>query len=184
MELTLIYGPMFSGKSKKLIDFYNEISSKYGEKSILAVKPNIDTRTQNFLFSRDYDTKIFAHNIENSNGLYEKMHNQIEFIFIDEAHFFDVSFVGALKKLNKKTYVSCLDKTYQAEKWKIFPKLLGVATNKIKLTAQCYYKNCQNPATLSIKRNGGNNVVEVDDIENSIYCASCKKHYFEIVRVK
>ena len=53
--ITTFIGPMFSGKSQKLIDIYNNI---YNKKTIFTFKPNIDKRDMMYIKSRNNDFEI------------------------------------------------------------------------------------------------------------------------------
>ena len=61
--ITTFIGPMFSGKSQKLIDIYNNI---YNKKTIFTFKPNIDKRDMMYIKSRNNDFEIYNydHNLQ------------------------------------------------------------------------------------------------------------------------
>ena len=53
--ITTFIGPMFSGKSDKLIEIYNSI---YNKKTIFTFKPYLDTRDDCYIKSRNKDNDI------------------------------------------------------------------------------------------------------------------------------
>ena len=55
--ITTFTGPMFSNKSQKLIDIYNNI---YNKKTIFTFKPNIDKRDMMYIKSRNNDFEIYS----------------------------------------------------------------------------------------------------------------------------
>ena len=53
-NLQIIYGPMFSGKTTKLIDIYEDTVSKFGKESCLAINYALDNRYgENKIISHD-----------------------------------------------------------------------------------------------------------------------------------
>jgi thymidine kinase len=48
-QLTLIYGPMFSGKTTKLLELYNNSVNSYGQEKCLAFNYKLDTNLINFV---------------------------------------------------------------------------------------------------------------------------------------
>jgi len=95
-KLTGIVGPMFSGKSTKLIEIYD---NKIDKENCLIFKPEIDIR-----YGID---KICTHDnihrgalpIESSQSLKLIDYTIIKNVFIDEVHFFDSNIVFVIDDL-------------------------------------------------------------------------------------
>ena len=86
--ITTFIGPMFSCKSQKLIDIYNNI---YNKKTIFTFKPNIDKRDMMYIKSRNNDFEIYSFIVDYFDEIEHIVHNSKDFcgniILIDEAQF-------------------------------------------------------------------------------------------------
>src|SRR4051794_205354 len=100
-SLIVITGPMFAGKTKKLIEYYYELKSK--GKSILAFKPVIDERySQTEIVSHDGE-KISAVAIQNIEDIAQFLDKKTDVILIDEIQlFFSEEIAGYLDNLAKE----------------------------------------------------------------------------------
>lgn len=141
--LELIYGCMFSGKTSKLIDRYNELKDKY---KCLAV---------NYIFDKRYtnEDKIVSHNndfidcicIQDLEELTSDLDNldklnDAEYIFINEAQFFKElkSWVLYVKNTLKKNIILCgLDLDFKREKFGELMDLTIVATKTFRMLGSC-----------------------------------------------
>jgi len=178
-NLQVIYGPMFSGKTTKLIDIYEEKSSKFGEKSCLAINYALDNRYgEGQIISHD-NKKIKCHSIIN---LLEFIKNKdtrnliidSSFIFINEAQFFKnlkESIIELTETLNKEVILCGLDLDYKKEK---FGEILDltVMTNKVfKLTGKC--NNCNLESEFTHRVIDSNEIILIGTNEYIPLCNIC-----------
>jgi thymidine kinase len=173
-KLILISGPMYAGKSRKLIQIYNELVKD--KKKAIAISPAEDFRTKQ-ISSRN-GAKIPTIKVETIKDIEGKIKNY-DFIFIDEFHFFNEELIYIIKKIlkkNKTVVLSGLDKDFKAINFEAYDKLKEMADQEIKMTAICH--TCKNIASYSRKdenKSDANSRIEVDDFDNTIYFSSCGK---------
>jgi thymidine kinase len=144
-QLTLIYGPMFSGKTTKLIELYNVSVSNYGQEKCLAFNYKLDTRYgMNQIITHD-GKKINCISIINiddfiTNELTRPLILNAQYIFINEAQFFENidKTVLHLHNILKKDVILCgIDLDYKRNKFGCMMNLLSSATNVLKLSGTC-----------------------------------------------
>lgn len=141
--ITTFIGPMFSGKSDKLIEIYNSI---YNKKAIFAFKPYIDTRDDIFIRSRSKTEDILSFAINWFDEIDTIVHNSKDFdgrvILIDEAQFIqgDVKVLLKLSIIEQyDIFISGLNLTTELKPFGSIPNILSISDNIIKLTSTCYY---------------------------------------------
>lgn len=179
--LTVITGPMFSGKTEELIRRLRRY--QHARKKILAVKPAIDTR-QETICARQIDGQgkseasasfpaMPVANRQELSQLFEKQ--QPDVLAIDEAQFFDpwiVDYVKSLlrqRNLNLMIYVIGLDQDAWGKPFGHLGELMVYAHKVVKLTAVCFV--CSEQANLSFKKKSGTGTCEPGDAD--IYEARC-----------
>jgi thymidine kinase len=171
-KLILISGPMYAGKSRRLINIYNELVKE--DKTAIAIAPAADNRTEN-IQSRAGGT-IPTKKVEHLHDI-EKEIKGYDFIFIDEFHFFNDELISVVKKLlkkNKTLVLSGLDKDFKAVNFEAYDALREIADQEIMMTAICY--ECGRIAKYSKKdetHSDPNARIEVDSLENTIYTSAC-----------
>lgn len=181
--LELIVGPMFSGKTTKLIQIYNEKSEKYGKTKCLAINYAMDKRYSE-------DPKIVSHDnisidcysiydlsdfIENQTKHHILLNS--DYIFINEAQFFpnlleQILFIK--NKLNKHVILCGLDLDFKREKFGELMDLVPHANKLYKLTGKCNTKDCCHPSEFSHRIIQFNNQLLIG---NDCYVPLCKKCY-------
>lgn len=178
MSLTLVIGPMFSGKSTYIINKIREIKSK-------------DTNTI-FALTHESDTRYDKHAIVTHNQLKESCHtfkdlttdilNNTDFInsnhvFIEEAHFFENlnNFVRYIIKFGKHVYVSGLSGNYKMEEFRNISSLVSFADNIIHLQSNC--EVCHEPANFTDKKFKTNASYILQVGGNELYSSVCRKHH-------
>jgi thymidine kinase len=137
-------GPMKSSKSRKVAEVYNKITRGGKDASKVAViVPAIDTRSAvHGCESRGSKLIVATHVIKN-DALDEidvdEVCKQYEYFLFDEAHFIKnvAELMVKLYLKGGKIYFSALDQNYASEPWPETTKILSVATQYRKLTAQC-----------------------------------------------
>lgn len=157
-RLTIVIGPMFSGKSSYLIKQINQFKDK---ESLLSINHKIDNRYDN--------NKIINHNklsvdclslnrIEDIHNYNIKLNN-IRHLFIDEAQFFNDleynvrGFLNSYPNLN----ITCvgLDGDYQQNPFNNgqLLNLIPLSDNLIKLYSKCYVCGCKAGFTKRLDEN-------------------------------
>ncbi len=178
-KIQIIYGPMFSGKSKLLIE--KIINKKNNNESFLTFKPYFDKRTEN-IYSRN-GKQHKSNVIFKVDEIFNFDLKEIDNIFIDEINFFKESFyekIIKLKEMGKNIYLSGLDKDYRGDYFPFVKEILEIADEKKSLSGQCF--NCGKKAFFTTRKINGKfdkvdsptYISETLDKKNSIqYFSSC-----------
>jgi thymidine kinase len=192
--VTVFTGPMFSGKFGSLITRAN--SAIRADKTVLAVKPETDTRDKAEIVTRLHDplngTNIKrsfenAHVISDSDPddlhkLFET-HDPDAFI-ADEIQFFDEWFVNFMQRVQihglAEVYLAGLDLDAWGNSFGYTGDLLALADTVEKMTADCFVQECQKKATrtqlIDSERVNGS-PIEVGGKETyEARCSSCWVH--------
>jgi thymidine kinase len=188
IELHLVMGPMFAGKTTHLINKVNElVQNGVLMDEILLVNHSSDSRYDN--------NKICSHNgckidSESLTKLYQLDMNEAnhcytekKYLFIDEAQFFTdlydtVLDIMKLRRTIKKSlaiWIFGLDGDFQQKPFQNYSRLLELipyASSITKLLAKCYI--CNAPAPFSKRLIKSNLQILVGD--NNIYQPSCYYH--------
>lgn len=140
--LTVITGPMFSGKSEKLIDVYNKI---YNKETVIAFKPSKDKRDGTYIRTRGNSVKVPAKVIQDYKEILD--YKDYKVILIDEAQFIKgnskiLSYLSEVKRCD--IYVAGLTLTSEQLIFGSLANILLSADRVINLTASCHY--CGRPA--------------------------------------
>jgi thymidine kinase len=185
-KLELIIGPMYAGKTTRLLQLYEKAPG-------ILIKPAIDER-----YSRDeivtHDGKrykaipckgtldiasIIDPYIKNPTLRNDSFHNRL---YIDEVQFFDgliLPLISAARSFNIDIYAAGLDLTFEKEpfpfknSFKTMQDLIDQSTKIHHLMSQCY--KCGDPAPYTKKIGTGKDIVEVGGKE--LYQPACKKHH-------
>ena len=143
--ISLIYGPMFSGKTTKLLELYNLYVKIYGKDKCIAINYELDNRygtnaiiSHNNEFVECYCVK----NIEEfiTGETYNIILNA-HYIFINEAQFFESidKWVLFLHNNLKKTVILCgLDLDYKNDCFGTMMNLLPYASKIVPLYGTCH----------------------------------------------
>lgn len=194
--LELIIGPMFSGKTNKLIQRFNEIKysistisnnsntiyNERSQESMLALNYNLDTRYgTNKIISHDGN----AINCLAINNLAElqtepnlTLLHQAKYIFINEAQFFSNLKDWILEQLNKynKYIILCgLDSDFKRERFGDLLDLIPHANMVVKLTGIC--SKCNQP---SIYTHRITSEIKQEIIGTNNYIPVCRACYLAI----
>ena len=179
--ITAIIGPMFSGKSEKLIGIYDEIFNK---QKVLCFKPSKDTRDTTFIRSRNRESKVPAlvvsdfSDIRNIVRSKQNLGFNGRIILIDEVQFikgeakilFDLShFYGF------DIYVSGLALTSEQNSFGCMHEILCYADEIIKLTSS--WHNCGKPANYTFYLGHKDEDILVGSDEYIPLCGKCLLDY-------
>ena len=189
--LTVITGPMFSGKSTRLIEMVR-VAEIAGLRSVV-FKPKIDTRySPNNVCSHE-GTQIGSVVVENARGILdyidvESRGGSIKRVFVDEAQFFGFELVRIVEEIMERgmrVTVAGLNMDFRREPFGPMPGLLAIANEAMYLTAVCTHRDneiiCGQPAYFTqrlvngVPANYYDPVVLVGASEN--YTARCGEHH-------
>jgi len=176
-KLTVIAGPMFSGKTGKLVAMM-EVFITMGHK-VLVVKPSKDNRYGGLpeIHSHDHKTAI-AMTIEGNSvpEVLEKiLKTKADKVIFDEVQFFEkekiLKIITTLKKKGVHVIASGLLYDYKRAPFGATPELMGLADEHLELMAIC--QKCGSLARHSARVKGGKSVVDVGAADK--YIATCEK---------
>ena len=189
--LELFVGPMFSGKTTKLIDLYKKYS--YCNIKVCVINHSLDTRySQNQMSTHDgiLVPCIFISDIlsvynyseieepMNEIGINHLLLKESEVILINEGQFFEDLYEGVLEMLkdNKKVFISGLDGDFQKNKFGALLDLIPHCDKITKLHSLCGICKNGTPGIFSkrIVKEKSQTLVGVDN-----YIPVCRK-CFEI----
>lgn len=148
-KLTVICGPMFSGKSRELVRFLDQF--KVADFSILAFRPVVDDRVKDEVIyyhnssNETVKTNYRAQLVENSQELAEVVKRKNpQVVAIDEAQFFDNDLPLLADRLadEKAVFVTGLDTNFKREPFGPMADILALADDVVKLSAIC--DKCKN----------------------------------------
>ncbi|WP_462217066.1 thymidine kinase [Mycoplasmoides genitalium] len=173
----VICGPMFSGKTEKLLHKIKRW--KIAKISVVIFKPLIDTRQTDIVKSRngEYDQAI---TINSPFEIYDHLVDKnYQIVAIDEAQFFSneiIEVVTTLNEIGKNVIISGLDTDFRAEPFGCIPQLLAIADVVNKLDAICNVCGSLAQRTQRlVNKNTNDNLVLIGDAE--AYEARCKLHH-------
>ena len=191
--INLIMGPMFSGKTTKLINCYNEFVKTHGKEKCLAINYAMDKRYTNEskIVSHDgisidcYDTTDLFHFI--NSPLTQQIFLKAKYIFINEAQFFPnlLNLTLLIKNILNKNFILCgLDYDYKREQFGELLDLVSHSNNVYNLTGTCNTPNCINPSTCSHRVVNFNNQILIGNTCYVPLCLQCynRENYRENVR--
>lgn len=173
--ITTYIGPMFSGKSDKLIKVYDSI---YNKKNIISFKPVEDSRDLGIITSRDSETKIKCHLIHTFEDILtiiksiDKFEGKI--ILIDEAQLIDgdpnvLHYLSIMEHFN--IYIAGLQLTSDLKLFGKMGCILAISDKIVKLRGTCYY--CGKPGDYTkCLVNKDTDIL----IGNDEYICTCKDH--------
>ena len=195
-KLTIICGPMFSGKTTELMRRINRARS-IGS-SVFVVHSQKDTRYSKDHICTHLQDKIPSHPCRNLDDLRENQEYQkADIIAIEEAQFFDSLYDFVVEEVDfngKHIILSGLDGDYQRIPFKCngqmdLLRLIPMADKIFKLTAYCHQcldetpaifthlVRTQNDSEENLKEIKKNNGVILGGLDK--FVALCRKHYLE-----
>lgn len=187
MPITLIMGPMFSGKTSYMIEEEKKLLNNK-DSSVVVLRPPADTR------------QYISHKKENSfqSNIYAtenfEMLPDFKTIFIEESHLFNekeklISWISKFKFSKKNIYITLLNGDVNQTPFPIAGNLISISNNIIFLRAKCFA--CKEDAaftSLQRRKNHSPNVNMMPSLKPFIkiggddiyapYCYECIKHTF------
>lgn len=173
-KITVICGPMFSGKTKSLISNIAEYLND--NKTVVVFKPLLDNRySENEVVSHDKDT-VEARNIEHPSEIL-KFIEDVDVVAIDEAQFFNDSIVEVVEEIaamGKEVLLAGLDLDYKSRPFGPMPLLISKADHVIKLHSVCTF--CSAPAKYTHRISEDSGTVLLGEKDKYVpLCRSCYK---------
>ncbi len=169
----VVTGPMFSGKSGRLIQIgmmYIQINKGV---NLQCFKPSKDKRDKSYIKSRETDIRIEADVVERFEDIVGKLEEATKVIIIDEAQFIEGDYM-LLEDLNRAgytIYVGGLRTTSELKPFGKMCEIMGIADEIELLKAKC--EKCGEAAEYTmckIKKNGDTLVGDKDK-----YYPICRK---------
>jgi thymidine kinase len=187
--LELIIGPMFSGKTSRLVDIYKQC--KFCNIPVVVINHSIDTRYDNELLSTHDHIKIPCIQTDvlkhiwkeepETNGIFKILRDREEVYFADvilinEGQFFDDLYdtVISMLKHGKKIYIAGLDGDFKRQKFGQILDLIPLCDKVTKLTSLCSI--CKN-GTPGIFSKRLTNELEQTIVGFSNYIPVCRNCY-------
>lgn len=177
-QLTVITGSMFSGKTTTLIELLTNLPNS------ICFKPKTDTRSLNKQINSRNNTYFNAIAIESALDISRHIDNNVEFIGIDEAQFFEDDILLVASNLISEGYsviVSGLLTDYRNRLFGFMPELTAMAMLD-GLLFLCYAKCtiCGGEAMYTFRKGKSEKLVEVGSNE---YEPRCGKHHPDLFLV-
>ena len=185
MSLTLIIGPMFSGKSKTLIQMIRE---RKNNGQIMVISHASDTRySKNNIATHDGDLEPCISCISLLPLITsEKKYKASQYIFIEESQFFEDlnGFVMKSISFGKDVFVAGLQSDYMMRPFQSILSLFSSADKIIHLRSSCMHDGCKSLASFSklkmsfsdpIRRSSSDNNDNIGGSEK--YMATCREHH-------
>ena len=178
-ELILFVGPMFSGKSTKLISEVDRY--RYKGKRILLIKPGIDKRYSDTEAVTHSGAKLPCSIVNNCAELMELNPETYDVIAVDEAFMIDGigEVLVTLYLMGKTILISSLDLSSDVTPFKELSILEPYATKIKKCSAICGVDGCYEEAWFTYKKNikGAGPHDEVQVGGKDMYEPRCSAHH-------
>ena len=175
-SLKLFIGPMYAGKTSKLIKIYNEAIKS--DLNVIVLTHSSEIRYSIDQLSTHDQTKISCFKYETINSFIQNKQDEIvnsNIILIDEAQFFkDLLEVKELVDYyHKQVYVFGLDGDFKRNKFGQTLDLIPHCDSVEKMTANCTL--CDNPAIFSCRIINSDQQILIGSSES--YQPLCRKCY-------
>lgn len=152
--LELILGPMFSGKTSRLVEIYKQC--KFCDMSVIAINHMIDNRYDENLMATHDQNKIPCLKTDKLSKLWDTHSTELintKIILINEGQFFSdlLEFVIDLLKMKKSVYVCGLDGDFERKKFGQVLDLIPLCDKVEKLSSLCSLCKNGTPGLFSMR---------------------------------
>ncbi len=186
-KLYFKYGAMNSGKTTTIIQTaynYESLGMK-----VLVVKPQIDTKGEDYLISRIGATRKVDFCIKDGDNIYEivkEKYSDISCLLVDEAQFLEERQVDQLLMIAAKLNISVicygLRCDFKMDGFRASPRLLSIADKLEEIKTIC---KCGHKATINVRKVNGEYVfdgeqVAIDGEDDVAYESMCPECYFKL----
>ena len=174
--LELIIGPMFSGKTTRLIELYHTYKNQ--GKNVMVINYSADKRYHESMLSthdRVMIPCIFTDKLAGLTTVSNSEYNAADIILINEGQFFSDLYETVFHMVetsNKYVYISGLNADFRREKFGELLELIPICDNIVYLTARCH--DCNGKALHSHRICSS---VEQVLIGSDIYVPLCRQCY-------
>jgi len=186
LEITI--GPMFAGKTTKLLSQYRE---HMNTKRVIAINHKLDDdiNTENnrgYIVSHDEDNiKCVVTNNLNEEWNTNSLLQESEYIFINEAQFFEDLYdvVYEMLRINKTVFLYGLDGDYKQEKFGKIIDLIPLCDKIEKLHASCM--KCGSNGIFTMRTNKSDELIQIGALHYDSVCRKClrKEEYKTINKI-
>jgi thymidine kinase len=178
-HLTVICGPMYAGKTTELLKSILVARNLYS-KAVLVVKPAFDSRYSATKITSHDNLCVEAKSITDWDQI-SILAADADMVCIDEIQFFQpphfdgdiVENVRLMLATGTDVTVSGLDLDWQGEPFGVTARLMAMADDVKKLTANCTV--CGQPASKTHKKTSNSEQIELG--AGDIYDARCNQHW-------
>ena len=151
--LEIFMGPMFSGKTSKLLEIYKQY--KFCNMNITVINHSSETRYSNHMLSTHDKVMIPCIHTKILGDLWNTHVNiqKSEIILINEGQFFEdlASFVTVMLTYKKKVYIAGLDGDFERKKFGQILDLIPMCDKVTKLTSLCGLCKDGTPGIFSLR---------------------------------
>lgn len=152
--LELIIGPMFSGKTSRLVEIYKQC--KFCDIPVLVINHSFDKRYDETLLSTHDKIMIPCIQVPklfDINSSYLEQLNESQIIIINEGQFFEDLYlwIEVMLRSNKKIYVGGLDGDFERKKFGKILDLIPLCDKVTKLTSLCSICKDGTPGIFSMR---------------------------------
>ena len=138
--LSIVVGPMFSGKSLHLISTCEKLSD-IGFRSLIII-PELETRNSDNVFSHSSGYRGVSKKVDvmKTSSLLDVDVQLYDVIAVDECQFFDQNLRGAIETwliLKKRIYLASLDGDFKQKIFGSITEMLPIADDFVKIKSKC-----------------------------------------------
>jgi len=176
--LEIIIGPMFSGKTSKLLNVYKQC--KYCNIEVMVINHSLDLRYDQLMLSTHDKIMIPCYQMDKLKNIFynpfQESYNNVKVILINEAQFFPdlEETVKKMLKDQKQIYISGLDGDFQQNKFGQILDLIPLCDKVSKYNSLCAI--CKN-GTAAIFSKRLTNEIEQLVIGSDNYLPVCRNCY-------
>jgi thymidine kinase len=177
----VICGCMFCGKTDEMLRLLRRFS--IAGRTVLLVKPNLDTRTDQVTVISRSGARHNAIAVERADDI-PAMVGDADIVAIEEGQFFDERLPDVVEQLadaGKQILVTGLDQDFRGIPFGPMPRLMALADQVTKLTAICMV--CGEPATRTQRLIDGapatadSPLIVIGGMGDETYEARCRLHH-------
>lgn len=182
-KMEVIFGPMFAGKTSKLIEMIKQKQSSEQQHTCLIIKPSMDTRYSNDELVSHNGEKIQAKSMK-TLSINDLKYPHYSCLFIDEGHMFSDDIVEFCKEaidLGIYTVVAGIDIKSNGDLFENMKQLIDLADEKHHLTGTCGVENCNGISLYSYLKSNDNPTGKIVVGGAELYMPVCDHHFREFV---
>ena len=168
--INVICGPMFAGKTSRLVADFDSADPKY----TLAIRPHHDTRFEDLSTHSGFSVPSIT--VRNTKDFEKIKNSSFNFLLIDEIHFFNNQFfdgdiITILTDLSKtkNIHVYGLNTDWRGEEFFVTSELIKIAKKVDILSGTCF--NCTSASSRTIRKSAGNGIYDVG--ASDMYLPAC-----------